>query len=334
MVSNVDILTLVRGSVTAPAGCGKTQLIAEALARNESARPILVLTHTNAGVAALRLRLDRAQVPRAKYRLSTIDGWSIRLAATFPLRSGLDPAVFRLANPRQDYPAIRKAVINVLRSRHLDDVFQASYARLLVDEYQDCSLWQHCIVGYASNVLPTCVLGDPLQAIFGFGDDTLPDWESVVCKTFPTALELSKPWRWINAGAEPLGQWLLDVRKKLLAGTPIDLGAVPDSVTWVKLDGRDDYAKQLAAGQIQAPNNGTVLIIGESTNPESQRTFASQTPGAVTVESVDLRDLVAFAGSWSLDHEDALPKLYAYAKSLMANVCPAAWSSARRERWL
>src|SRR5690606_30321935 len=83
----IDLRAIERGTVTAPAGCGKTQLIAHALARHRGNKPILVLTPTNAGVAALRVRLDRAGVPASAYRLSTIDGWAIRLISTFPGRS-------------------------------------------------------------------------------------------------------------------------------------------------------------------------------------------------------------------------------------------------------
>ena len=67
----IDLLAIDRGTITAPAGCGKTQLIAEALGRHTASKPILVLTHTNAGVAALRapLRESRSSLPR----LSNVD---------------------------------------------------------------------------------------------------------------------------------------------------------------------------------------------------------------------------------------------------------------------
>ncbi len=52
----IDIFQARRGSVTAPAGCGKTQLIADALTQHFGRKPVLVLTHTNAGVTALRTR--------------------------------------------------------------------------------------------------------------------------------------------------------------------------------------------------------------------------------------------------------------------------------------
>ena len=84
MTNTLDLLGIERGLIVAPAGCGKTQLIANALTRHTDGKPILILTHTNAGVGALRQRLTRAGVKPSAYRLSTIDGWSMRLVSTFP----------------------------------------------------------------------------------------------------------------------------------------------------------------------------------------------------------------------------------------------------------
>lgn len=97
----INLLDIKRGTVTAPAGCGKTHLIAQAISRHGDKKPILVLTHTNAGVAALRGRLEKAGVPAKAYRLSTIDGWAMRLIATFPKRSGCDPTILKLETSRR-----------------------------------------------------------------------------------------------------------------------------------------------------------------------------------------------------------------------------------------
>jgi DNA helicase-2/ATP-dependent DNA helicase PcrA len=318
--ADIDLLMIQRGLVVAPAGCGKTQLIADALVRHAEPKPVLILTHTNAGVVALRARLDNASVKPSAYRLSTIDGWAIRLIATFPQRAGHDPAIVSGARP--NYSAIRLAAAYLLKNGHINDVIAASYARLLVDEYQDCSIRQHAIVYYASHLLPTCVMGDDMQAIFGFGDDPLARWHEDVGTHFPAAGALATPWRWINAGADALGHWLLDVRDKLLASTPIDLRSLPSRVTWVQLDGTaNDHPKLLNACKTTAPNRGgSVLIIGEATNPASQRRFASQTPGAVAVEAVDLRDLVNFAAGLDLHSPDALHRIASFAEELMTNV--------------
>src|SRR6185312_10538067 len=220
---------------------------------------------------------------------------------------------------QKDYPNIRLAAARMLKAGHALDVIAATYSRLFVDEYQDCSVPQHAIVCYLAPAFPTCVLGDPMQAIFDF-QGKLADWDEIVCKHFPPVGELSTPWRWKNVNEEAFGQWLLEVRKDLLAGKSIDLSKAHANVSWIKTGGKDEHACRLRACQTKAPNrDGTVLIIGDSTNPKGQRQFASQTPGAITVENVDLRDLVSFARKLDLE-KSALEQVIAFAETVMTNV--------------
>jgi hypothetical protein len=319
--SDPDILAINGGTITAPAGCGKTHLIANALKRHLGTKPILVLTHTNAGVVALRGRLDRAGVPTSAYRLSTIDGWAMRLISMFPTRAASDPKILNLATPNTDYPAIRDAAWKLLKAGHVADILQSSYARLIVDEYQDCSIPQHAIIYYMAKSLPTCVLGDPMQAIFGFKGNELADWEKHVCTHFPVAGQLANPWRWINAGNEEFGEWLLDARERLQVGHGVDFQSCPTHVDWVNLDGTDDHKKRLQAALVPCPiAQGRVLIIGESTSPKNQRKIASQTPGAVVVESVDLRDLITFATKMDFASPAAFALLVDFASEVMTNL--------------
>ena len=318
--SDIDLLALDRCTVTAPAGCGKTHLIAKTLARYSGAKPILVLTHTNAGVVALRWRLTREGVPTKAYRLSTIDGWAMRLISTFPTRAGHNPGILELEHPREDYPSIRVAAARLLKAGHIKDILAASYARVIIDEYQDCSVRQHAIARFAAEAVPTCVLGDPMQAIFDFGGDPLAKWDEHVCSFFPVAGQLTIPWRWVKVGAESLGQWLLLVREKLIDGEPIDLRTAPGSVTWVELDGSADHQRRLGAASAKALTpDGRILIMGDSTDPDSQHRLASQIPGAVAVEAVDLRDLVSFAKTFDLSSSKALTQLTSFAQKVMTN---------------
>lgn len=321
MPGEIDLLTINGGMVIAPAGCGKTQLITDALGAHGNIKPILVLTHTNSGVAALKMRLDRSQVPANKYRLSTIDGWAIRLINMFPERAGHDPTI--VSKQRPNYPAIREAAFRLLKSTNVSDVIAASYSRLLVDEYQDCSVRQHAVVYYAAKVLPTCVVGDPLQGIFDFSaDDKICDWAKHACTHFPQAGELSTPWRWNNAGAPNLGAWLLEARKCLLAGQPVDLSKAPAEVTWIKLSGgKDDFEAMIKAGRVNPPGSkGSVLIVSDSKSPPTQQRVASAIPGAITVEAVDLRDLVKFAEALNLGSPKVVSVVAEFAESLMTNV--------------
>ena len=63
-----------------------------------------------------------------------------------------------------------------------------------------------------------------------------------------------------------------------------------------------------------------MLIIADSRNRSSQQNFASQTPGASTVEAVDLQDLIAFGNSFDVASAGALGQLLALAQSVMTNV--------------
>lgn len=320
MPPEIDLLVVNRGSVTAPAGCGKTQQIAEALGAHRGRQPILVLTHTNAGVAALRARLAQASVLSSAYRVATIDGFAMRLVAKFPQRSGLPAAVLDLANPAQDYPAIRAAAARLLQAGHITQSLRASYSRLLVDEYQDCNLPQHNMIAWAAQVLPTCVLGDPMQAIFGFAGP-LVNWQTDVEAHFPSVGVLQTPWRWRRAGTPALGQWLLDVRAQLQAGQSVDLQTAPPEVQWVPLQPATTDAQRRQAAMVSG-NGGqqSVLVIGDSRRPASRNNFASQTPGTTVVERVDLPELIQFARTFDPTAADPLAVLVGFAASVMTGV--------------
>jgi len=321
MPVEIDLLTADRGSVAAPAGCGKTQLIADNLVLHGGPKAILILTHTNAGAAALRLRLQRAGVPATAYRVATIDGFSMRLIATFPLRSNHDPEILQVFDPRNDYPAIREAATRLLLAKDISGPLRATYTRLLVDEYQDCSVVQHAIIAALSADLPTTVLGDPMQAIFGFGGNQLVDWQDHVEAFFPAIGALDTPWRWRNAGTEALGRWLLEVRDLLKRRQPVDLRAAPPEVEWVQLHASTaDQQRRTAAQTRVTGNEQTVLIISDARNVSGRHQLSSQTPGATSVERVDLDDLVSFAQRFDLGAPDAVEQLINFAGGLITQV--------------
>lgn len=318
-MAELDLLAIDRGLIIAPAGCGKTHLITEALQRNEHEKPILVLTHTNAGVAALRQRLIGLSVSKSTYRLATIDGWAMRLVSMFPNRSDYSAG----PNPKKpNYKRIRQAGWSLLKTGHITDIIKANYSRLLVDEYQDCSYHQHGITYHAARILPTCVLGDPMQAIFGFGDDGLAEWDNHVCKHFPQVGELNTPWRWCNAHNEKLGIWLLGVRKQLLSGQPIDISTAPDSVRWVRLQGdADDHKRLVNAARCRHRTKGeTTLVIGDSRSASSRYKIAKNVPGIITVEPVDLKDLTSFASTLELGDGHSVKETLEFASSVITNV--------------
>ena len=321
MVPEIDLFAIERGAIVSPAGCGKTELVVRNVVLHSAPPPVLILTHTNAGVQALRSRLQQVGALPQSYVLSTIDGWAVRLVTTFPQRSCHDVRTCSFSNPRSDYPKIRQNATRLLEDGHLSDVLCASYAHVIVDEYQDCSLDQHKLASSVANSVPTCILGDPMQAIFGFAGTRLPDWDTDVCTVFPIMGTLDTPWRWHNAGTRELGSWLLDVREKLSQREPVDVRDAPTSVRWVKLRRGNEQGDGITAAQEKAASEfSSVLVLGDSRSPVGQARVASRTPGAVTIDAVQMKDLIQFAEDLDLEATDALDRLLAFAQSVMTNV--------------
>jgi AAA domain len=324
-ISEIDLSGDAQGVIVAPAGCGKTELVANTLRAHAGSKPILVLTHTNAGVAALKHRLNRAKVDSSRYRLSTIDGWALRLVSMFPGLSELTAEIREIKSPKTAYPKIREAAGRMLAAGHITDPLQASYARVIVDEYQDCSLRQHLIVKITSSVLPTCVLGDPMQAIFGFNpSDPLIPWRTVI-EEYGLLGELTVPWRWINSHHRPLGDWLLTVRRDLMIGRSIDLRSGPSEVKWIELVGSvaDHMTLASAARWTGRGQEGSVLVIGSSTNAASRHKIASTVKGATVVEPVDLSDLVNFCAGMDFAATNALEQLLEFGSCAMTGISPS-----------
>lgn len=320
-MAEFNLLDFQRAVITAPAGCGKTQLIADSLLSLSGNKPVLILTHTNAGVTNLRLRMQRAGVNPSAYRLFTLDGYALRLVSMFPARSTIPAETLKLLTPRTDYPAIRQAACLLLQGGHINAAIQATYDRLVVDEYQDCNTIQHEFVVKLSELLPACVLGDPMQAIFGFRGNQLVDWDSQVVTYFQPSGELKQPWRWIRAGKPELGQWLLDCRLRLQNGLPIDLRSGYPDVIWVPLQReRAEHQRREAILTRPVTPQGEVLVIGDSRNPRGRMQLACSIPGATTVETVELSDLIEFGYAFDLSSPTSTHTLIDFAAQVMTQV--------------
>ena len=215
-----DLAHAPRGLVVAPAGCGKTHLISEAVGFSKGRQ--LVLTHTHAGVSAIRARMIRLGIPPGLYRVATIDSFALKYAAAFPSLSN-----WTIREPEgAQWTALRPAGLKVCRAGPVIDVLRATYAGVYVDEYQDCTSGQHELVMQLTSLLPCRILGDPLQAIFKkINKDDALAWKTAR-ESFVELGTLDTPQRWLGRNDE-LGHWLLDMRNRLLAGESVDLVGAP-----------------------------------------------------------------------------------------------------------
>ena len=219
MSKALELLSKERCFLEAPAGCGKTHTIAEAVGIQEDGVQ-LVLTHTHAGVHSLQQKLNGLRVPRTKYRLDTIAGWSLRIANYYPKTASF---LKRFPDNSADYDLIYRGVAELLQHMFMKKIIRLSYAGIIVDEYQDCTLLQHKLILALSVIRPCRILGDPLQGIFRFGDQSqFLNWDEHVRGSFDEIPMLDHPFRWADKNM-PLGRWLLAMRNEIKEGNPIDL---------------------------------------------------------------------------------------------------------------
>lgn len=263
-------------SVEMPAGAGKTHLLS-ATAKHivEGGGRVVVLTHTNAGVYAINARLKRFGITKG-VQVSTIASFAFRLARAYP-----DLAQMRV--PKVMEPARSTAYVaaatRVASSKHIRAVLTASFTHLLVDEYQDCSEGQHAFVSAVRSAIPaTGILGDPLQAVFGFSD-RLPEWATVL-SAYPPHQTTIKPHRW-SGHNKALGEWLLAIRPLMVPGHSVnwtDIG-LPSGVTFENIAGNPQGVAQ-AAFATRHPDESVLIIAAW---PNTARTIAGSLNGTFTV---------------------------------------------------
>jgi DNA helicase-2/ATP-dependent DNA helicase PcrA len=248
-------------------------------------RRTLVLTHTNAGIQAIRARLKRLRVPQSSVAVDTISGWSLRYAHGFP----------GTARPPGDMPQgaqwddVHRGVSAALAIPAVRQVVEASYDRVLIDEYQDCNGPQHQLAIDLSGITPTIIFGDPMQGIFEFAGATL-SWEGEILRHFPLLGELGTPHRWREKNPE-LGEWIMDARRRLMRGERVDFGG---PVSYRQADDAFDMA---ALFESIEGREGSIAAI-HCNKGLCYRIAAAARGGYQAIEEMAARTMTDFARQW------------------------------------
>ncbi len=302
-------------SVVMPAGAGKTHLLAAASKHVAlGGGKVLVITHTNAGVQAVATRLKRFGV-KTGVHVTTITSFAFRLARAYPVLG--ERIVPRVMVP-DDSQGYVQAATRALAGTHIQAVLRATYTHVLVDEYQDCNTGHHALVLKIKDAVGSVgVLGDPLQAIFGFSEE-LPDWDAVLGE-FPEYTDITpEPRRWAGHN-EPLGSWLLELRPSLTAGQVIQLDTLkyPPGVRFTDISGNYQGVARAALSALSLPADETVLLIS-ARYAASGRGIAGQLDGRYTV----MEEVAgAFIGEWLAKLLDVEPEGYAAWLFDFAKIC-------------
>lgn len=249
-----DFLSCRRSLLIAPAGHGKTTAIAECLLQCPDNSCQLILTHTHAGIASLRTKLNLHKVPSGRYQLDTISGFAQRYVLNF-----LGVTSLPEENHKLYFSAVIEKCSELMCSGIVQIILMRSYDGVFVDEYQDCTITQHKMIEGLSRNTPLHILGDPLQGIFSFESQKLVDFEKDLSH-FQQFTTLTYPWRWHNHN-KCLGKAIYDIRIALENKHRILLNKVnAKDLIIVPIASIDDKFRVLAS-LIGTHSNESTLII-------------------------------------------------------------------------
>lgn len=281
-----DFVSKKKSFVIAPAGHGKTHTIAICLKHTQGKQ--LILTHTNAGVASLKDKIQSQGISNVSYRIETITGFAQKYVNAFYCGNDI---------PEQEdnanyYPFIIDKARDLLKISAIRDVINSTYSGLFVDEYQDCNIGQHNLIKEIASILPARIFGDHLQGIFNFNGDVLVNFDVHLCD-FEKFTDLTEPWRWKNNNPE-LGDCLKSIRELLEQTQNIDLSQYEPKIIVFQINENDkfiyqsEYNKQIWA----LANEDNVLIIHpDSTNLHVRKDFISRFNNSfILIEAVDSKD--------------------------------------------
>lgn len=323
--------------IEAPAGYGKTHEAVHAALTIAPTLPVgrkvLFLTHTNAARETFNRRLWGGAAV-----MKTIHSLAAELvelyAAPLDLPRPLDP--FHGRPPFRDM--IRLATDILERRPEVALGLAVRHPVVLVDEYQDCDEDQHCFIQAIAAAAPTRLrlFGDDLQAIYDF-DGTPVDFAAMI-ETSPT-VRLATPWRW--QGQDDMRAFIVDARRALAAGEPVDLTDPPGCVTvshWagdVPGPGQEGYAPECIDGLGRRLGGDTVVLTNHNVHalglrkklPRGGRYHegADHEPARILLDDViaaegDYRQLVALLVKAMTDWGQGMTKTY---RAQAVEICTA-----------
>lgn len=289
----MDYQSFVNGDKTvliAPAGYGKTYTIVECLKYTRGKQ--LILTHTHAGVASIKSKLQESKNREINCNVETISSFAQKYVNHFYY--GVDVPLPEDANNYHSF--MLKKLFEILKSNIVQLIIQSSYSGLFVDEYQDCSKSQHQIIMLLSDIIPTHLLGDPLQGIFNFNDDLVDMTLDLI--HFDKHSDLSVPQRWFNCKKYELGNALKDVRDLLQQNKAINLNHYSKSIQTYQINEADkyqsgsNYYKQIK----KLSGEDDILIIDPVSNSINSRVkFIQLFKEYKLIESIDDKDFYNLA---------------------------------------
>ena len=287
--------------IIAPAGYGKTHAITSCVRLCNNGKKCLILTHTHAGVASIKDKMKKEGLSPSLYTIDTICSFALQYTNAYHINKSEIPDV---ENSYEYFKFAISTASKLVNSLPIKEAIRSSYSHIIVDEYQDCTIQQHNLIVSLSEIIPTHLLGDHLQGIFGFNGERLVDMENKVeMQGFEENKQmLTIPWRWNNAGAANLGSSLDSIRVHLLNKRSIDFreySAHIDSYIYPEADlyKKDTKYQKIIWNELNNANTNSLLIIHPNSAIPDERIKINKLFGnrLRLIESIDNKEYYQYA---------------------------------------
>ena len=296
MIDFAEFVSKPKSLLIAPAGYGKTHTIAECLKHTASHGKQLILTHTHAGIASIKEKIKKSNIPNSCYNVETISSFAQKYVLSFYTGSDLPEQ----SESTDYYPFILTKAIEFLKVSLIRSIIKTTYSGLFIDEYQDCTVTQHSFISLLSEILPTRILGDYMQGIFGFNGESLVNLQdpNEMGDYSLHAYELVTPQRWLRGNNEALGNDLKEIRKLLINKSKIALNLFP-SIEFHLIEEGDiyDYKKYYNKKVAEILSEKNVLLLHpDSTSINPRIKLIKKFNNRITlIESIDDKDFYALS---------------------------------------
>ena len=304
-----NFISKEKSLIIAPAGYGKTHTITECVKAIPDSDKVLILTHTHAGIASIKNKMINEKVDNKKFNIETITSYAQKYVKSYCTDTLPD-----IEDSANYWDFILEKVIDVFNSTHIKKVIGSTYKHLFVDEYQDCSKKQHNMILKLSEILPTHVLGDPLQGIIDF-NETLVNFEEDVIPIFGEPLKLTVPYRWINSENNDFASFLVNVRqlleqnfsntssKNIIDLSKISIPTIETIVTNIDASDSEFYQnsnyKRVLANKINyCEYNSLLVLVNNNMLPKIRASFINRLGCSHSVkmlEAIDDKDFYRIA---------------------------------------
>jgi len=293
MIDYKEFVSKEKSLLIAPAGYGKTHTIAECLKYIDGTQ--LILTHTHAGVASLKEKIKKIGIQTSRYKVETITSFAQKYVQSFYCGNDIPEQ----DNKKEYFPFIIKKATDLMRLKPIKEIVRNTYAGIFVDEYQDCTISQHQFLLTLAEIVPTHILGDPLQGIFDFNKERLVDWDVDIDDFKENTFELSEAWRWKNTNPQ-LGICLSEIREELINGNEIDLKYYKDVIDIIEIHDKDIYNPQknyyIKICDILKTEDSLLLLHPNSKNLDVRKKIVQQFRNRFyLIEAIDSKDFYKLA---------------------------------------